>query len=70
MSPCQRLIASPDLAGAIKAELKRRYQSYNPVLLEQEVHQTVQVLMEMNHHKDLMRHQSLATIALGQSGFG
>jgi hypothetical protein len=63
MSPYQRLMASPDLSGEAKAELKRRYQQYNPVLLQQEVHRAVDTLMEMNHRKDLMRQQSLATAA-------
>ncbi|MDR3276234.1 MAG: transposase, partial [Treponema sp.] len=35
MSPYQRLMASPDLSGMVKAELTRRYQSYNPVFLQQ-----------------------------------
>jgi hypothetical protein len=43
-SPCQRLPASSDLRDEAKAELTRRYQSYNPVLLQQEVHQAVQAL--------------------------
>jgi hypothetical protein len=57
-------LASPDLSDAVKVELKRRYESYNPVLLQQEVHRAVDALMEQNHQKVLMRQQSLATAAL------
>ena len=54
----------------MKAELTRRYQRYNPVLLQQEVHQAVDTLMELNHRKNLMRQQSLATAALEDSWLG
>jgi hypothetical protein len=63
-SPYQRLLASPDLADEAKAELKRRYESYNPVLLQKEVHRAVDALMDINRRKTLMRQQSLATAAL------
>ncbi|MDR1308181.1 MAG: transposase [Treponema sp.] len=63
-SPYQRLMASLDLSEEVKAELERRYQQYNPVLLQQEVHQAVDALMELNHRKDLMRQQALAPAAL------
>jgi hypothetical protein len=63
-SPYRRLLASPDLAEEVKAELSRRYQSYNPVLLQQEVHRAVAVLMEQRHRKALMRQQTLAAAAL------
>jgi hypothetical protein len=53
MSPYQRLMAAPDLNDAVKAELKRRYESYNPVLLQQEVHRAVDALMEQNRQKAL-----------------
>jgi hypothetical protein len=62
-SPYQRLLASPDLSDEAKAELKRRYESYNPVLLQQEVHQAVSALMEQNRRKALMRQQSLTAAA-------
>jgi hypothetical protein len=64
MSPYQRLLASPDVDDKAKAELRRRYQSYNPVLLQQEVHRAVQALMDLNQEKDLIRRRSLATAAL------
>ena len=67
MSPYLRLMTSPDLRDEVKAELTRRYQRYNPVLLQQEVHRAVDALMELNHQKDLMRRQSLATAALEDS---
>jgi hypothetical protein len=57
-------LASPDLSDAVKAELKRRYQNYNPVILQQEVHRALDALMEQNRQKTLMRRRSLATAAL------
>jgi hypothetical protein len=66
MSPYQRLLASPDLSDEVKAELRLRYQRYNPVLLQQEVHRAVDALMEQNRQKTLMRRQSLVTAALEQ----
>jgi hypothetical protein len=64
VSPYQRLMASPDLSVTARAELARRYQTYNPVFLQQEVHQAVSALMELNQQKVLMRRQSLADTAL------
>ena len=63
-SPYQRLLASPDLSDQVKAELTRRYQGYNPVILQQEVHRAVAALMELNRRKELMRRQPLADAAL------
>jgi hypothetical protein len=34
-------------------ELQRRYQNYNPVILQQEVHRAVAALMELNQQKTL-----------------
>jgi hypothetical protein len=70
LSPYQRLLASPDLTGEVKAELTRRCQRYNPVLLQREVHRAVDALMELNRRKDLMRQQSLAAAALENSELG
>jgi hypothetical protein len=69
-SPYRRLMASPDLSAEVKAELRRRYQSYNPVLLQQEVHRAVDALMEQNDHKVLIRQQSLAAAALENNQLG
>jgi hypothetical protein len=55
MSHYQRLPASPGFAGEVKAELTRRYESYNPVLLQREVHRAVQALMDLNRRKVLIR---------------
>jgi len=48
LSPYQRLLASPDLSDEVKAELTRRYKQYNPVKLQQEVHDAVQTLIALN----------------------
>ncbi|GHV89440.1 integrase [Spirochaetia bacterium] len=45
MSPYQRLLAYPDLPQAVSDELTRRYQSYNPVLLQQEVTDRIATLI-------------------------
>jgi hypothetical protein len=37
-SPYQWLAASSDVSAEVKKELGQRYQSYNPMLLQQEVH--------------------------------
>jgi hypothetical protein len=63
-SPYRRLQASPDISEGVKAELTRRYHGYNPVILQQEVHQAVAALMRQYHHKQDLRQQSLAAIAL------
>jgi hypothetical protein len=63
-SPYLRLLDSPDISGAVKDELRRRYQLYNPVLLQQQVHQAVSDLMSLNQMKQTLRRQSLVTAAL------
>jgi hypothetical protein len=67
LSPYLRLLASPDLINEVKAELTSRYQRYNPVLLQQEVHRAVDALMELSRRKDLVRQRSLAAAALEDS---
>jgi hypothetical protein len=59
----QPLPTAPDLTDEVKAELKRRYESYNPVLLRPEVHRAFDGLMEQNRLKVLMRQQSLGFAA-------
>jgi hypothetical protein len=63
-SPYRRLLSSPDLSDAARAELTRRYKTYNPVLLQQEVHRTVDALMDLYRQKQSLRQQSLVTAAL------
>jgi hypothetical protein len=48
----------------VKAGLTRRYHGYNPVVLQQEVHQAVAALMRQYRHKQDLRQQSLAAAAL------
>ena len=52
-SPYMRLLESPDLSEEAKAELKRRFMCYNPVLLQQEVHRAVDALMTVYERKSL-----------------
>jgi hypothetical protein len=63
-SPYQRLMDAPELSNEVKAELTRRYESYNPVLLQQEVHRAVDALIELNRRKGDLRGQPLAAVAL------
>ncbi|GHU80843.1 hypothetical protein FACS189468_1760 [Spirochaetia bacterium] len=64
MSPYQQLMLSADLPDTVKTDLTRRYQRYNPVILQQEVRRAVEALAELNRHKALIRQQSLAAAAL------
>jgi hypothetical protein len=52
-SPYQRLLESPDLSDEVKAELKRRFKRYNPVLLQKQVHQAINALMMVYERKSL-----------------
>jgi hypothetical protein len=64
LSPYQRLLSSPDLCNEVKSELTRRYKSYNPVKLQQEVHAAVDALMTLNRAKKLEGVESLVNSAL------
>jgi hypothetical protein len=48
MSPYQRLMAYPELPEEVGAELARRYQSYNPVVLQQEVNAAIKALIAIH----------------------
>jgi hypothetical protein len=63
-SPYQRLLASPDLSNEAKVELTRRFEQYNPVKLQKEVHDAVAALMKLNRKKELLQVQALALAAL------
>jgi hypothetical protein len=64
ISPCQRLLASPYLSDEGKMELTIRLVKYNPVKLQQKVHDAVDALMEFNKTMNLERVESLAISAL------
>jgi hypothetical protein len=64
LSPYQRLLASPDLSDEYKNELAKRYKLFNPVKLQQEVHEAVDALMALNRTKCLEGVESLAASAL------
>jgi len=64
LSPYQRLLASTEVDGKIKAELTKRYKQYNPVLLQQEVHKALDALMALNKTKDLELAESLTASAI------
>ena len=64
LSPYQRLLASPDLDDKFKTELTKRYKRYNPVKLQQEVHNAVDALMALNRTRELEGVKSLAAAAL------
>jgi hypothetical protein len=58
--PYQRLAASPDLADGVKAEPARRLGPYNPVKLQQEVHDAVDALATLHKKLNLEEVGSLA----------
>jgi hypothetical protein len=64
ISPYQRLMASEDLSDEAKKELARRFEQYNPVMLQQEVHNAVDALMSLNRSKNLEDGKTLALSAL------
>ena len=64
LSPYQRLVASEDLPDEFKEELVKRYKRYNPVVLQQEVHKAVDVLMSLNRIRELEGMEALAASAL------
>ena len=64
LSPYQRLLSSPDLSDEVKAELTRRYKCFNPVKLQQKVHDAVDALMTLNRSKKLEDVGSLIDSAL------
>jgi hypothetical protein len=64
ISPYQRLLASPDLADNVKAELTKRFGQYNPVTLQQEVHDAVEALVKLRKRQQLERAESLAISTL------
>jgi hypothetical protein len=63
-SPYLRLLASQDLSCEAKAELTRRFEQYDPVKLQQEVHDAVAALTKLNKTKELQGVQALAIAAL------
>jgi len=64
MSPYQRLLVSEDISDEAKAELTRRFELYDPVMLQQKVHDSIAALMSLNRTRKLERVKSLATSAL------
>jgi hypothetical protein len=64
ISPYQRLLSSPDISDEAKAELTGRFGLYNPVVLQREVHDAVDVLMALKRPQVLAGGQALALSAL------
>ena len=64
ISSYQRLLASPDLAEDVKVELTKRFEQYDPVRLQQEVHKAVDILVSLNRTINLDKGKALAVSAL------
>jgi len=64
LSPYQRLLASPDLSSAVKDKLTKQYKLYNPVKLQQNVHDAVDALQAITRNKNLDGLDSLVNSAL------
>lgn len=59
VSPYQRLMASSDIPKEVKAELKRRFEQLDPVLLQQKVNEAVDSLMALKRAANLERMKPL-----------
>ena len=64
LSPYQRLLSSSELCEEVKMELTKRYGQFNPVKLQQEVHNAVEALMMLVRVRKLEETESLANSAL------
>jgi len=64
LSPYQRLMASDDISADVKTELTRRFDMYDPVKLQGEVHKAVDALVSMNRATNLEGGKALAASAL------
>jgi hypothetical protein len=64
ISPYQRLLASPDISDGVKTELIRRFELYDPVKLQREVHNAVDALLSLNRATNLEGVETLALSAL------
>jgi hypothetical protein len=64
VSPFQRLMVSPNVSDDAKAELAARYRLYNPVVLQQEVHDAVDALMSLKRTQKIEERKALALAAL------
>jgi hypothetical protein len=64
ISPYQRLMASVDLSDVVKKDLTRRFELYDPVKLQGEVHRAVDALVSMNRAMHLEEVKPLAVSAL------
>jgi len=58
-SPYQRLLASPDISDKVKSELSKCFEMYDPVKLQQEVHNAVDALVSINRVRNLEEKKSL-----------
>ena len=57
-------MASDDVSADVKTELTRRFDMYDPVKLQGEVHKAVDALVSMNRATNLEGGKALATSAL------
>jgi hypothetical protein len=64
ISPYQRLLASPDLSDGVKTELANRFALLDPVSLQREVHNAVDVLLSLNKALHIERVKPLSVSSL------
>jgi hypothetical protein len=64
LTPYQRLLASPDLSEDVKKELSRRFAMYDPVCIQQKVHDAVDALLVLNRSLNLKEVESLSVSSL------
>jgi hypothetical protein len=70
LSPYQRLLACPGVSDEAKARLVKRSGIYNPVVLQREVHDAVDVLTSLKRVSDLDEPVPLAALVLHASNYG
>jgi len=70
LSPYQRLLACPDVSDEAKARLVKKSGIYNPVVLQREVHDAVDVLASLKRGSDLDEPVPLAALVLHASNYG
>jgi hypothetical protein len=70
LSPYQRLLTCPDITDEVKTQLVKRSEIYNPVVLQREVHNAVDVLSSLKYGSDLEEPLSLSALVLHASNYG
>jgi hypothetical protein len=63
MTPCQRLLESPDVSQECKTELCRRKGLFNPVILNNDLNVAIEKLLQINKNKIYTKNTSCQDVA-------